>query len=404
MANTLLTPTEILRESLTLLKPQLNFIGNCDRQYDERFANTGASLSGKIGPNLQIRLPNQYTLRTGLVASVQNTTEKSLTLTVSTVKGVDLSFGSDELALSMQDFSKRVLEPAMLTVSSGLEAYALDMVKDIYQLVGTAGTTPNALSTFLSAAKLLNKSLTPTKKRLVIVDSDTQVSMVDTAKALYAPQPSIAEQYLDGYITHQAGFDWWTNELIPVHTLGTAVNNAGAVNGAGQTGSTLNVKSFAAGATITRGTVFTITSGTAVDMVHPTVFSTYGFAQQFVVTADATCDGSGNAALSISPSITTSGAYQNVTASPDDGAAITIVGTASTGYAQNIAFYPDAFAFVTADLEDLEGTKCVREVYDKIAMRYCQGSDILNSQSIKRLDVLCGKLTQRPSMGCRITR
>jgi hypothetical protein len=67
MANSLLTPTDVTRESLRVLHQKLNFIGNINRSYDKSFAEEGA----KIGDTLKVRLPNQYTVRTGAAMDVE---------------------------------------------------------------------------------------------------------------------------------------------------------------------------------------------------------------------------------------------------------------------------------------------------------------------------------------------
>ena len=113
MANSLLSPTIITREALRILHANLNFIDNCDKQYDNKFANSGASPSGKIGPSLTIRMPNQYTVRTGSTIAVQDTTETSQVLTVSTMKGVDTNFTTQDLTLTIDEFSERYLKPAI---------------------------------------------------------------------------------------------------------------------------------------------------------------------------------------------------------------------------------------------------------------------------------------------------
>ena len=82
MANTILTPTAVTREFLRILHQKLNFIGSINRQYDDSFAVKGA----KIGTALNIRLPNQYTVRTGDTLSAQDTTESSVSLNVTTQK------------------------------------------------------------------------------------------------------------------------------------------------------------------------------------------------------------------------------------------------------------------------------------------------------------------------------
>lgn len=91
---------------------------------DDSFAKSGA----KIGDSLKIRLPNQYSVRTGAVLSVQDTTEVSTTLQIATQKGVDLNFTSAELTLSLDDFSDRILEPAMSVLAAAIESDAMSIL------------------------------------------------------------------------------------------------------------------------------------------------------------------------------------------------------------------------------------------------------------------------------------
>ena len=138
MANTHLTISDITRGCLAVLHEKLSFIGTINRQYDDQFAKTGA----KIGSSLRIRLPNKYTVRTGKTMQAQESEETAVTLTLATQKGVDMDgFSSADLALSIDDFSKRYIEPAMAVLASNIEADALQtMTKDVYNLVGTAGS------------------------------------------------------------------------------------------------------------------------------------------------------------------------------------------------------------------------------------------------------------------------
>src|ERR1044072_9097878 len=129
MPNTLLTATAVTRESLRLLHQKLNFVGSIVREYDESYAKSGA----KIGDSLKIRLPNQYTVRSGATLSAQDTAESSVTLQVATQKGVDLNFTSVDLTLSLDDFSKRILQPAMSVLAANIESDAMAMYKDVAQ-------------------------------------------------------------------------------------------------------------------------------------------------------------------------------------------------------------------------------------------------------------------------------
>jgi hypothetical protein len=396
MANTLLTPSMITREALRILHQKLTFIGNINRQYDDSFAKTGA----KIGDTLKIRLPNQYTVRTGKTLSTQDTTEQSVSLTVGTQKGVDVNFSSAELTLSLDDFSSRILEPAMAVLASSIEADALTMHKDVYNLVGSAGTTPNALSTFLQARQKLNENLAPMdNNRTCHLLPATNVSIVDALKGLFQDSAAIREQYREGMMGRTAGFDWYENTLLPTFTVGNKVSGV-TVNGASQTGATLNIGGVAASDTFKYGQVFTIAG---VYQVHPETKTTMTNLQQFTVTADATMAGI-TGSVTISPSIVTSGALQTVNASPASGAALTLVGSASTGYGQNLAFHRDAFAFATADLLMPKGVDfSSREQYDGISMRIVRMYDITNDNFPCRIDVLYGYKTIRPQLACRIT-
>jgi hypothetical protein len=396
MANSFLTPQQITREALRVLHNKLTFIGNINRQYDDSFAKSGA----KIGDTLKIRLPNQYTVRTGKTLAAQDVGEQSVSLQIATQKGVDVNFSSAELTMSLDDFSSRILEPAMAVLASSLEADAFSMYKDVYQQVGTAGTVPNTLLTYLQARARLNNSLTPMDaNRSTHLSPLATATIVDALKGLFQDSSAIREQYREGSMGRTAGFDWYENPLVPSHTNGTKVSGV-TVNGASQTGATLNIGGVANTNTLTKGSVFTIAG---VFEVHPETKAVTSRLQSFVVAADATMTGT-TGAITISPAIVTSGATQNVSASPADTAAITFVGSASTGYEQEMAFHRDAFAFATADLVLPRGVDfAAREVFDGVSMRIVRAYDINNDAFPCRIDVFYGYKTIRPQMACRIT-
>lgn len=398
MSNTLLTPTEITREAQIILHQKLNFVSNINREYDDRFAKTGA----KIGSTLQIRLPNQYTVRTGQTMNAQATTESKVDLTVATMKGVDLDFTSQDLTLSLDDFSERIIEPAMSVLASNIEADVLQTcTKSVYQLVGTAGTVPNDMLFFGQARQKLNEVLAPKENRRVMVDSGTMAAMVDSMAAQFNKQGSLDKQYTEGFIADRVnGFDWYENDSIFQLTTGTRDNTTPLTNAVtAQTGTSLICDGFDATATIAKGDVFTIAG---VYAVHPETKQQYRHLQQFVVTADATCSG-GAVTLSISPEIIASGATQNVSNGAANDKALTFVGNASTTYGQNLAFHKDFATFVTADLELPKSAWAAREVKDGISMRIWRGDDITNSMHPCRIDVLYGFVVVRPQLAVRIT-
>lgn len=398
MANTILTPTQVNRKALVILHQKLSFIGRINRQYDKNFAIEGA----KIGQNLTIRLPNKYQSFVGATLATQDTTETSTTLAAATQRHVPVNFTTAELSLSIDDFADRILEPAMSQLAADIEADAFSMYKDIPALVGTPGTTPAALLPYLNARTMLNKYLTPKDKtRTFQINSEASAATIDALKGVFNPQDVIQEQYREGSVGRTGGFDFFENELVPVHTVGPQ-GGTPLVNGANQVGATLVTKgwSLAAALRLKKGDVFTMAG---VYAVHPETKQQYNFLQQFTVTADFSSDASGNGSVSIYPAITTTGAYKNVSGSPADSAAITLVGTANTNYPMNIAHHRDAFAFVSADLLLPQGVDFARrEVFDGISMRLVRQYDINNDKLPCRIDVLYGFKAIRPELACRL--
>ena len=256
MPNALLTPTAVTREALRILNQKLNFVGNITREYDDSFAKSGA----KIGSDLKIRLPNQYVVRSGATLAAQDTNETSTMLQVNSQKGVDLNFTSVDLTLSLDDFSSRVLKPAMSVLAATIESDALSMYKDINQSIwngASAATYNRALDTRV----ILNRALAPMNDRTALMDSLGMADIVKDTKTLFQDDASIAKQYKEGYMGRAAGFDWAENTMMPSHTR-SAANGAYLVNGATQTGSTLVVDTGAnapsAGDVITIAGVFAV--------------------------------------------------------------------------------------------------------------------------------------------------
>ena len=390
MANALLTATAVTRESLRVLHQKLGFVGNVNRQYDSSFAKSGA----KIGDSLKIRLPNQYSVRSGATLSAQDTTEASMTLQVATQKGVDLNFTSADLTMSLDDFSTRIIEPAMSVLAAAIESDALSMRKDVYQQVNNTGGAIT-FSKVLEGRKKLVDSLAPAGVWNALLNTTDGVNLVDALKGLFQDSKEVATQYREGKMGRGAGFDFMESTHLSAQTRGSGNANY-LVNDTVASGDNIVTVDTGTG-TIKKGEVITFAG---VNSVHPETKADSGVLQQFVVTADY-AGGAGD--LSVSPAFISTGPSQNVSALPADNAAITIAGTASTNYGQSLLFHPDAFAFATADLVMPSGTDFARrEVLDGISMRVVRQYDINSDRFPTRIDVLYGFKTIRPQLACRL--
>lgn len=387
--NTLLNVNQIVSKALVILHQKLNFIGSINRSYDDSFSNSGA----KIGTSLRIRLPVQYTVSSGAALAVQNSVETNTTLTVATQNHVDFSFSSVELTMNIDDFAARYLEPAMAVLAASLESQVIGICYPaIYNQAGVVGA--QTFKNVLGARKILLDNLTPQNKQwMARLNTQDNVDLVDSLKGLFQASQKISSQYTEGVMGYTAGFEFAENTFLSTFTRGAEAGYL--VNGATQTGTSLIVKTGTGAGNV--GDIFTIAG---VFRVHPETKVSTGVLQQFTLTA-AYAGGAGT--MAISPSVVTSGAFQNVSASGADSAVITFADTASTARGQSLVYHPDFATFATADLVMPGGVDMAsRASKDGITMRLVRQYDINSDVFPARLDVLWGAAVLRPQLACRL--
>lgn len=403
MANSILTIDMITREAVQLWRNSNAFIRNVDRQYDDQFARSGA----KIGQNLRVRLPNDFTVRKGPAASVQDTSEQSVTLAMSTQAGVDVAFNTQERTLSLDDYSERILAPAVnntagqvaVDVMSGTEGGTGNggAANYVQNVDGSGNLISPTADTYLAAGAVLDLNSAPMGMRKVVNNPVTEARMVSSLTGLLNPMDDISRQYATGHMYTGLGFEWLRDQTAITHLSGTFT--AGTVNGANQTGTTLVTNAITG--TLKMGDIISIVNVNAVNRI--TKQST-GQVRQFVVTADVATSAT---SIPIYPAITppVGGAtvqYQTVNSSPANAAAISLASPANTTYRKNIVYPPQAITMVTADLVmPSKGVEeAAREVFDGISLRMLTAYVVGTDQLITRMDVLYGWLITRPEWLC----
>ena len=398
MSNSILTIDMITRKALEILENNLVLTRNVNRQYDDSFAVEGA----KIGSTLRIRLPDRALVTDGAALQVQDDNEQFTTLTVASQKHIGVNFTSAELTMQLDDFAERVLKPRISQLASSIDADVANAYKAIGNTVGTPGTTPATSLVLLQAQQKLNENAAVMSPRYATVNPAANAGLVEGMKGLFNPTDTISKQFKNGMMgTGVLGFDEINmSQSIKQHTTGnwgTSITVTSTVSTQGQ--STLGISFTGSSRTWTVGDVFTVAG---VYAVNPQTRESTGSLQQFVVTAAAT--GSSTATLSISPAIyTADNALATVDSFPQASAVVTMVGTASTQYPQNLVYHKDAITFATADLLLPQGVDmAARAVHNGISLRVVRQYDINNDRLPCRIDVLYGFSTIRPQMACRI--
>jgi hypothetical protein len=408
MSNSLLTPSVIAAEALRMFENELGFTRKIDKQYSSDFAKTGA----KIGNTITVRKPWRPTIRSGQAISIQNVTEESVPLVLSNQKGVDFTFTSQDLTLTVDRFAERYIKPAVVAVANQVDVDNLTMAaQSTFNTVGTSGSPPQgtgatsgALFTYLLAQQKLNELACPQDDdRSFFINPAASPYAVAAMSGLFQDSKAVGEQYMKGMMGKGLGGDWHMAQNINAYTTGTGGSGSPTTltTGSPQTGASLSVVAWGSTSTANVGDVFTIAG---VYKVNPITKVSTGVLQQFVVTTAATASG-GAITLAISPSIITSGSTQTVSAAPATTAAITLVTTANTLTANNILCHKKAFTLGCADMELPEGVHFAARANDEesgLSIRIVRAYDINSDQIPCRLDILYGNAAFRPEWACRI--
>ena len=449
MANNLLTMSYITNEALVVLENELVIANRVERQYSSEFAQTGA----KIGNTCNVRRPPRYKGTYGPPLNVEDTNESYIPVALNYQFHVDIQFTTQDLALSMDMFKKRVLKPQVATVANRIDS---DTAQYAYlntaAQLGTFGVSPNSLKIFTDArAYLANESCPREGEKNAVLDPTSMSSMVATVQGLFNPQAKISDFLDTGMIAREfAGLDWWEDQNIPVFTTGAQggtpvfstaqTSSALLTTGWAQSGTLYTTGWTASTAVVSVGDIIQIAG---VYPVNPQSRQQYGKTlRQFVVlppggfiappngaanpgltfgaasiaygtfnptTGLYTSNGSGALQLTIGDCIISGGQFQNVTAAPATSAAITVNGGtayASTTSPQSLVFHKYAYALAFADLPLPRGVEFAARAYDDedvgMSIRVVSQYTINNDSEPTRADVLYGPASLYRTLGLRV--
>ena len=411
MSNNLLTISKITNEALMVLENELTFTSEVNREYDDQFAVTGA----KIGNTLNVRRPGRFIGTTGPALNVEDFNETSVPVTLSTQFHVDTQFTTQDLALSLDMFSDRVLKPAIAAIANKIDFDGLSMAKNnTANIVGTAGTPPTGLITYLTGQAYLDSEGAPRDgRRSCIIEPFTSATIVDSLKGLFNPQNQVSTQFQKGLMGRDSGgMNWKMDQNVVNQTFGsytgTLSTNTSTFTGSLSTGwaSTSTITLVAsAGLTLNQGDVIQIAG---VYAVNPQSRAAYGSGKlrNFVVTATTNVATTPGTQVTVSPAIITGGQFQNVTVTATSATAV-VTPFANSGEVspQNIIMHRNAFTLATADLELPDGVHFAGRASDKelgLSIRVVRQYTINNDSIPTRLDVLYGWAPLYPELACRV--
>lgn len=381
---------EVLRLLVNFLTIAEYFNMNYDKDFEKDFA---------VGASVQVKFPQQFTIRDGLGYSPQGINRISTTVNLDQIFGIDFEWDDYEAAVkaerSQSEIREQYLEPAAAQLAQEIDSRAALWAKNnASNVVGALGTDPTGVATYYNARQRMMEKACPPGVRAMCVSSSMMSVFGQNITTFFNPTDELSKMFKQGALGRAAGYDWYESNSLYQHTAGTWAGTV-QVTGAGQSGTSLIITGTA-NDTIKQGDKFSILN---VNAVNPRTRRVAGktTVMNFTVTQDYTLTG-GADTIAILPAIYGPGTqYQNVDALPADTAALTLwpgtgtpngkVGTVA------LALSKFAFALVGAKLyepKSVEVATAKRDPKTGIPVRFVKAWDPVRSMQVNRFDTVIG--------------
>lgn len=409
MPNTFLTPSVFAQEGLMLLENELILGNKVHTDLSDEFT--------MVGDTISVRRPTAFLGQNDnldVTSYREDITQGKTTITMNKTVSIPVDIGAIDGTLSFDRVAEDVIRPAIIKMRDRIETELAALYTQLYWFGGTPGTVPATFKALGEIGAIMTDAAVPQDQRFAVHGTTAALELADGLKGVYVQQKA-KTAFEEAEIGRYAKFENYESVHAPTHTVGVRTGTP-LVNGASQNTTyalskdtwtqTLNTDGWTASTTgiLKAGDIFTIDG---VYAVNPVSKQSTGRLQTFTVTADANSGAStGPAALTISPPIITSGAYQTVSAAPADNAPITVkTGTSNTSYKQSLLLHPKAFALVSRPLKIASGAgvKTSTKQGNKVTIsctEFVNGNTLAHTM---RFDMLFGVKCLDPRLGARLT-
>lgn len=405
----ILTDDVIVKEGLRLLKNNLVVVPLVYRDLEKRFA--------KVGETISLKKPFRVKSASGRILVKQPLVDQTIPFTINNQEHVGLEITQRDRTLSLTQFSDRYLKSGIVQIANKVDRSVLLEMKNAFMISGTPGTAITVKDLMYADAHMTNVAVPSDGMRRAIFNTMSSAEISDEISTKYN-QNMVKGAIQKGYMGPLSDFDCFKSANIPTHTVGAHGGTPLANAVTAQTGSSIVTDGWDTGVTglLLQGDVLTFAG---VFEINPQSYESTGRLQGFVVQADVDSDGSGNATISVSPSIndgtlsTIDGegnsislkAYQNVSAPVANNAAIVVNGVAGVTYREQFLFHRDAVALAMIDLELPQSAVIksrVRDADSGLSLCMTGQFDINNQSEITRIDAVWGAHMIYPELAHRL--
>lgn len=415
VSNTFRTPTwvvkEVGRSAVNSLK--LGDSDNCTRKYSADFRAGGA----KVGSSFNLRLPQRFATTYGQAFQQQPISDVLVPVVITNQGNIGISWSTFDATFSVEEVQNRYLKPAGLQIANSVDNDGfVSLMPYVFHAVGTPGTTPTTLQTYLDAVTKLRNVGAP-EELVAMISPNMSATLVGSNPTLFNPQSTISGNFRKGqFSSGEMGLGierWYYDQNTRQRTTGSSTTFTPLVN---QTSFADGMTSIvtdgnASGATTYKaGDKFTIAN---VFEINPQNYTSTGQLMQLTVAADVTSSGV-DATITFYPPLIAVGtgaipnSQANVDFLPANNAPIIPLGSTittgsgtwtATATREGLVYTPEAIVLAMVDPDsDLPGAEAGRisDAKTGFAMRYVRQYNASNDQKVSRIDALWGWKMFRP--------
>ena len=399
--NTFSTTQYILDETFIRFINYLNFAKVANRNLEGDFKG----LKYATGQTINYRLEERYLGGYGATATSEARVQVVRPLTIDTQFHTMVEFSGFELTFDRardQPYLDMMLNPRAKRLANMVEQFIAqtNFQLETYQAYGTPGVAIDFNTVLQTDAYMTQLGIPEDGNRYWANPPAVSATLTNDLYTVFNMTVNRGA-LLDGFIGHLSGFDFFKTNFLVRQIAGvtgatggtppTGYSAAGVVtNGPITGGNTIVVSGWTASTgALNVGDIITIDASSGVFFVNPLTYQPLSQTAQFVVTAPVVANDSGDATITVSPTIVISGARQNISAAIPNGAQLYVANSHNV----SLAFHNQAIVFAAPPIKELKGgVEAVTSYSDlyKMAMTYSLGADIRNYVQLDRIDIIAG--------------
>ena len=216
MANAFKTTSLVTKIAVKEFLNALVMGAKVDRQLDSQFR--------KVGDTISVRRPVMFEASSGAtITGTSDIEEATVSVQLSERKKVWFEITSQDMTLNVEDATERFIKPAMEELAQDVESFLAGKYTDIYNFVGTPGTTPSTFLDVGNAKAKLSKLGVPMNgvKWSAFYEPDAAVSLANGLKGVF-PQDIARMAIEEAKIGRYSNFDMFESQSLKSHTVGAA--------------------------------------------------------------------------------------------------------------------------------------------------------------------------------------